>query len=89
MSTDIEVSVVGLRVVARDVLAVELRHKSGQALPGARSIDTLLKKPSASISFLPRETIERLNGSPSAKPSSRRMTKSRVLVLPEMSMRST
>jgi ferredoxin-NADP reductase len=37
MSTDIEVSVVGLRVVARDVLAVELRHKSGQALPGAQA----------------------------------------------------
>jgi ferredoxin-NADP reductase len=37
MSADIEVTVSGLRAVARDVLAVELRHKSGQPLPGARA----------------------------------------------------
>jgi ferredoxin-NADP reductase len=37
VSTDIDVTVAGLRAVARDVLAVELRHKSGQALPGARA----------------------------------------------------
>jgi ferredoxin-NADP reductase len=37
MSADIDVTVAGLRAVARDVLAVELRHKTGQALPGARA----------------------------------------------------
>lgn len=37
MSADIEVTVAGLRAVARDVLAVELRHKSGQPLPGAQA----------------------------------------------------
>ncbi len=35
MSADIEVTVAGLRAVARDVMAVELRHKAGQGLPGA------------------------------------------------------
>lgn len=35
MSADIEVTVAGIRAVARDVLAVELRHKSGASLPGA------------------------------------------------------
>ena len=35
MSADIDVVVSGLRAVARDVLALELRHKSGQPLPGA------------------------------------------------------
>lgn len=37
MSTDIDVTVSALRAVARDVLAVELRHKSGQVLPGAQA----------------------------------------------------
>lgn len=37
MSADIDVTVSGLRSVARDVLAVELKHKSGQALPGAKA----------------------------------------------------
>lgn len=37
MSADIDVTVSGLRAVARDVLAVELKHKSGQALPGAQA----------------------------------------------------
>jgi ferredoxin-NADP reductase len=37
MSADIDVTVVGLRAVARDVLAVELKHKSGQALLGAQA----------------------------------------------------
>lgn len=37
MSTDIDVTVSGLRAVARDVLALELQHKSGQALPGAQA----------------------------------------------------
>lgn len=37
MSADIEVVVSGLRSVARDVLAVELRHKSGQSLLGAQA----------------------------------------------------
>ena len=37
MSADIDVTVSGLRAVARDVLAVELRHKSGQGLPGAKA----------------------------------------------------
>jgi ferredoxin-NADP reductase len=35
MSADIEVTVSGVRAVARDVLSIELRHKSGAALPGA------------------------------------------------------
>lgn len=35
MSADIEVVVSAVRAVARDVLAVELRHASGAALPGA------------------------------------------------------
>lgn len=35
MSADIEAVVSGVRAVARDVLAVELRHKAGAALPGA------------------------------------------------------
>ncbi|MBL8342988.1 MAG: oxidoreductase [Rubrivivax sp.] len=35
MSADIDVTVSAIRAVARDVLAIELRHKSGQALPGA------------------------------------------------------
>ena len=37
MSTDIDVTVSAVRAVARDVLALELRHKSGQPLPGARA----------------------------------------------------
>ncbi|MGE0201932.1 MAG: 2Fe-2S iron-sulfur cluster-binding protein [Candidatus Melainabacteria bacterium] len=37
MSADIDVIVSGLRAVARDVLALELRHKSGQPLPGAKA----------------------------------------------------
>ena len=37
MSADIDVTVSGLRAVARDVLAVELKHKSGQTLPGAQA----------------------------------------------------
>jgi p-toluenesulfonate methyl-monooxygenase reductase component TsaB len=37
MTANIDVVVSGLRSVARDVLAVELRHKSGQALPGAQA----------------------------------------------------
>jgi ferredoxin-NADP reductase len=37
MSADTEVTVGALRSVARDVLAVELRHKSGQSLPGAQA----------------------------------------------------
>lgn len=37
MSADIEVAVAGIRAVARDVLAIELRHKSGNALPGAKA----------------------------------------------------
>lgn len=37
MSADIEVTVSALRSVARDVLSVELRHKSGQPLPGAQA----------------------------------------------------
>jgi ferredoxin-NADP reductase len=37
MSADIDVTVAGVRAVARDVLALELRHKSGQALPGAQA----------------------------------------------------
>ena len=35
MSANIEVTVAAVRAVARDVLAVELRHKAGQGLPGA------------------------------------------------------
>ena len=35
MSTDIDVVVTGLRAVARDVMAVDLRHVAGAALPGA------------------------------------------------------
>lgn len=35
MSADIEVIVSSIRAVARDVMAIELRHKSGAALPGA------------------------------------------------------
>lgn len=35
MSADIQVLVSGVRAVARDVLAVELRHQGGQPLPGA------------------------------------------------------
>lgn len=37
MSTDLEVTVSSLRAVARDVIAVELRSKSGQRLPGAQA----------------------------------------------------
>lgn len=37
MSADIEVAVAGVRAVARDVIAIELRHKSGAPLPGARA----------------------------------------------------
>jgi ferredoxin-NADP reductase len=37
MSADIDVTVSGLRAVARDVMAVELRNKSGQGLPGAKA----------------------------------------------------
>jgi len=37
MSADIDVIVSGLRAVARDVLALELRHKSGQPLPGSKA----------------------------------------------------
>lgn len=37
MSADIEVTVAGIRAVARDVLAVELRHKLGTTLPGAKA----------------------------------------------------
>lgn len=35
MSAEIDVTVSAVRAVARDVLAIELRHKSGTALPGA------------------------------------------------------
>lgn len=35
MSTDVEVTVSDIRAVARDVLAIELRHASGLPLPGA------------------------------------------------------
>lgn len=37
MSADIEVVVAGVRAVARDVLSVEFRHKSGLPLPGAQA----------------------------------------------------
>lgn len=37
MSADLEVMVSSLRAVARDVMAVELRTKSGQPLPGAQA----------------------------------------------------
>lgn len=37
MSADVEVTVTGLRAVARDVVAVELRHKNKQPLPGAKA----------------------------------------------------
>lgn len=37
MSADLDVIVSGLRAVARDVMAVEFRHKSGQSLPGAQA----------------------------------------------------
>ena len=37
MSADIDVTVTGLRAVARDVMALELRHKSGSTLPGAQA----------------------------------------------------
>lgn len=37
MSADIDVVVSGVRAVARDVLALELRHRSGQPLPGAQA----------------------------------------------------
>jgi ferredoxin-NADP reductase len=37
MSVDIEVTVSSLRAVARDVMAVALRSKSGQRLPGAQA----------------------------------------------------
>jgi ferredoxin-NADP reductase len=35
MSADIDVQVVAVRAVARDVLAIELQHRTGAALPGA------------------------------------------------------
>lgn len=37
MSVDIDVIVSSVRAVARDVLAIELRHKSGQSLPAAQA----------------------------------------------------
>ena len=37
MSADIDVVVSSVRAVARDVLALELRHKSGQKLPAAKA----------------------------------------------------
>jgi ferredoxin-NADP reductase len=37
MSADIDVIVSSVRAVARDVLALELRHKSGQRLPAAKA----------------------------------------------------
>ncbi|MES2838661.1 MAG: PDR/VanB family oxidoreductase [Pseudomonadota bacterium] len=37
MSADIDVVVSGLRAVARDVLALELRHKTGERMPGAKA----------------------------------------------------
>jgi hypothetical protein len=59
------------------------------ALPCWASTRTCEKKPSFSMLVLPRATMARLKGSPSPKSSSRRITKSRVLSLPVMSMRST
>ena len=35
MSADVPVTVAAVRAVARDVLALELRHANGQPLPGA------------------------------------------------------
>jgi ferredoxin-NADP reductase len=37
MSVDMDVIVSSVRAVARDVLAIELRHKSGQSLPAAQA----------------------------------------------------
>ena len=37
MITDLELTVVGVRAVARDVIAIELRGKTGQKLPGAKA----------------------------------------------------